>query len=53
MILALVLATCLADDLRRPVVVNIRGRSYRMRAHQDAPPTLAAAAGDGRRKGGD
>jgi hypothetical protein len=35
------------------VVVNIRGRSYRMRAHQDAPPTLAAASGDGRRKGAD
>jgi hypothetical protein len=49
-----VVASAIVDRLiHNAVVVNIRGRSYRMRAHQDAPPTLAAAVGDGRRKGGD
>src|ERR1700737_605773 len=49
-----VVASAIVDRLiHNAVVVNIRGRSYRMRAHQDAPPTLAAAPGDRRRKGGD
>ena len=49
-----VVASAIVDRLiHNAVVVNIRGRSYRMRAHQEAPPSLAAAAGDGRRKGGD
>ena len=49
-----VVASAIVDRLiHDAVVVNIRGRSYRMRAHQDAPLTLAAAPGDGRRKGGD
>ena len=34
------------------VVVNIRGHSYRIRTHQDSPPPLAVAPGDGRPKGG-
>lgn len=49
-----VVASAIVDRLiHNAVVVNIRGRSYRMRAHQDAPPTFAAAPGDGRRQGGD
>jgi DNA replication protein DnaC len=49
-----VVASAIVDRLiHNAVVVNIRGRSYRMRAHQDASPTFAVAPGDGRRKGGD
>src|SRR2546423_5810007 len=49
-----VVASAIVDRLiHNAVVVNIRGRSYRMRANQEAPPTLAPAAGDGRRQGGD
>jgi DNA replication protein DnaC len=47
-------ASAIVDRLiHNAVVVNIRGRSYRMRAHQDAAPTAVEPAGNGRRKGGD
>jgi len=47
-------ASAIVDRLiHNAVVVNIRGRSYRMRAHQDVPPTAPEPAGNGRRKGGD
>ena len=49
-----VVASAIVDRLiHNAVVVNIRGRSYRMRAHQDPAPTAAETAGNGRRKGGD
>ena len=39
-----VVASAIVDRLiHNAVVVNIRGRSYRMRALQDAPSTPAAA----------
>ena len=47
-------ASAIVDRLiHNAVVVNIRGRSYRMRAHQDVVPTAPEPAGNGRRRGGD
>jgi DNA replication protein DnaC len=49
-----VVASAIVDRLiHNAVVVNIRGRSYRMRGHQDLPPMTPEPAGSGRRRGGD
>ena len=49
-----VVASAIVDRLiHNAVVLNIRGRSYRMRGHQDPPPMTPEPAGNGRRRGGD
>jgi DNA replication protein DnaC len=49
-----VVASAIVDRLiHNAVVVNIRGRSYRMRGHQDPPSLTPEPAGNGRRRGGD